>query len=115
MSGELVHARPASRVIPTISRRASRQLLSVSDETSVRVARVQGESIVQTEKVHEIGHLTREAMTGFAMLRKWGDTLATGDVFMADDMKFFTDMAKLSMGEIIADTSDTYCRESRGL
>jgi hypothetical protein len=115
MSGELVRAPTRTRAVQTISRRASRQLLSVSDETSVRLARVQGESIVQTEKVHEIGHLTREAMTGFGMLRRWGDTLASGDPFMADDMKFFTDMAKLSMGEIIADTSDAYCRESRGL
>jgi hypothetical protein len=85
----------------------------VGHRTLVRMAEVQGESLVQTEKVCEIDHLTRAAMGGQAMLRTWADTLAHGDVFLADELKFFTDVAKMGKGEIIADTIDTYCRESR--
>lgn len=115
MPADLVHRATVPRVGPTLPRRAFRDVLNIQGQTAVRLARVQEESIVQTEKVHELGHVSREAMTSFAMLRRWSDTLAAGDPFLADDMRFFTDMAKLGMGEILADTSDTYCRESRGL
>ena len=85
----------------------------VEHTTLVRLARVQAESIVQTEKVHEVDHLSREAMTGHAMLHRWATTLASGDPFIAEDLKFFLDTAKLGKGEVLADTIDFYCRESR--
>jgi hypothetical protein len=47
------------------------------------------------------------------MLLKWGETLAGSDPFAADAMRFFTDIAKIGSGEIVADTIDSYCRESR--
>jgi glutamate mutase epsilon subunit len=69
---------------------------------------------VQNEKLHEIDHLAREAMTGQVMLRRWGDALAAGDPFFADEVKLFSDLARVGKGDVIADTIDTYCRESRG-
>jgi hypothetical protein len=96
-----------------ITRRTSRALTALEERTIVRMAVVQAEGMVQGEKVREIDHLTREAMSGQAMLRKWADTLAHGDPLLHDELQFFSDMARMGKGEIIADTIDTYCRESR--
>ncbi|MCP3880846.1 MAG: hypothetical protein GY701_20995 [Sulfitobacter sp.] len=38
--------------------------------------------MVQTEKLHEIDRLSREAMTGQAMLSQWAATLAQRDPFL---------------------------------
>jgi hypothetical protein len=94
-----------------VSRRTSRALGNVEHTTIVRMARVQTEAIVQTEKLHEIDGITREAMTGQAMLAKWRDTLAANDPFLADELRFFTDTARLAKGELIADLMTSYCRE----
>ena len=77
------------------------------------MAAVQAEGLVQGEKLREIDHLSREAMSGQAMLAGWRNTLAQGDPFLADELKFFTDVARMGKGEIIADTIDSFCRESR--
>jgi hypothetical protein len=47
------------------------------------------------------------------MLSHWAATLAKGDAFLTDDLKFFTDVAKLGKGEIIADTISDFCQEGR--
>lgn len=94
-------------------RRTSRALANVQRNTIVRMASVQGHAMVQVEKTHEIDRLTREAMGGQAMLTQWAATLAQGDAFLADDLKFFLDLAKMGKGEIIADTISEYCQEGR--
>src|SRR5687768_8425513 len=102
--------RPMESRLP---RKTARELASVQHRTIVRTAGVQGEAIVQATKLHEIDHLTREAMTGQALLCKWRDTLAAGDPFLGDELKFFCDIARLGKGEIIADTITAYSRECR--
>jgi hypothetical protein len=94
-------------------RRTSRELAAVHRNTIIRMASVQGHAMVQVEKTHEIDRLSREAMGGQAMLSQWAATLAQGDAFLADDLKFFTDLAKMGKGEIIADTISDYCQEGR--
>ncbi|HVF74604.1 MAG TPA: hypothetical protein VM938_06105 [Acidimicrobiales bacterium] len=94
-------------------RQTGRNLARVEHRTIVRLANVQAEGLVQSEKLHEVDHLTRQAMSGQAMLARWRDTLAAGDPFVTDELKFFTDIARMAKGEIIADTIDTFCRESR--
>jgi hypothetical protein len=79
----------------------------------IRLASVQAESVVQSEKLHEIDHLARVAMGGQAMLRHWADTLAKGDPLLHDELEFFTNLARVGKGEIIADTLDRYSREGR--
>ena len=116
MPADLTHfnsgqpAQPGGNYLPV---RTIRALGRLKHQTTLRVAGVQGESFVQGQKLHEIDYLTREAMTGQAMLTKWRDTLAAGDPFLADELKFFTDVARMAKGEIIADTVAGYCRESR--
>jgi hypothetical protein len=100
-------------LIPSMTRRTARALDAIGEATLRRTAIVRSEGIVQTEKVKEIDHLTREAITGHALLSTWRDTLAHGDPFLADELRFFTDAARLGKGEVIADTIDTFCRESR--
>ncbi len=81
---------------------------------SRRTARaLEAEGYVQAEKLHEIDSLTREAMSGQAMLHKWQQTLSQGDPFVLDDLRFYMEVAKVGKGEVIADTIDSYCRESR--
>lgn len=108
-TSELVRASGARQ----LTRQGQRTLERLEERTLVRMASVQAEGMVQGEKTREIDHLTREAMSGQAMLRKWADTLAAGDPLLHDELTFFTDMARLGKGEIIADTIDSYCRESR--
>ncbi len=96
-----------------LPKRTERALASVEHHTIVRTARVQAEAIVQTEKLHDIDHLSRTAMSGQALLCKWRDTLAAGDPFVGDDLRFFTDLAKMGKGEIIADTLWAFSREGR--
>jgi hypothetical protein len=88
-------------------------MANIERRTIVRMVSVQAHAIVQNEKVHEIDRLTREAMTGQAMLQQWATTLAHGDPFVADELKFFTDVARMGKGEIIADTISDYCQEGR--
>lgn len=94
-------------------RRTSRALAAVQRNTIIRMASVQAHAMVQVEKTHEIDRLTREAMGGHAMLSTWAATLAQGDAFMADDLKFFLDIAKMGKAEIIADTISDFCQEGR--
>jgi hypothetical protein len=98
---------------PRLPRRTEREVASVRHRTVVRTAAVQAEGMVQAEKVREVQHLTREAMTDHAMLRKFADVIAAGDIFAADDNRFFLDIAKLGCGEIIADTIAAFSREGR--
>ncbi len=94
-------------------RRLMRSLSALERRTVVRAASVQAHAMVQTQKMHEIDHLTREAMSGQAMLNQWAATLAHGDPFLADDLKFFTDVARIGKGEVIADTISDFCQEGR--
>jgi len=96
-----------------LSRSGQKALLQIEARTLARLADVQGESLVQGEKLHEVDHLAREAMTGQAMLRHWADTLAHGDPLLADELQFFSDLARMGKGSIIADTLDAYSRDGR--
>jgi len=107
--------RQAAPLSDRLPRQTGRALDRIGQRTVLRVATVQAEGLVQTEKVKEVDHLTREAMTGQAMLNQFREVLAHGNLLEAEELRFFTDMARIGKGEIIADTIDTYCRESRGV
>lgn len=96
-----------------VDRRLQRALVDLERRTAVRVAGVQADAVVQVEKTHELDRLTREAMSGQAMLSRWSATLAGGDAFLADELKFFTDLARMGKGEIISDTISDFCQERR--
>jgi hypothetical protein len=93
--------------------RLSRAIARVEERTLIRLANVQGHALVQNEKLHEIDRLTREAVSGQALLSHWAATLAKGDAFLADELKFFTDLARIGKGEIVADTVSDFCQEGR--
>lgn len=99
--------------LASTDRRTGRALANIERNTLVRMASVQGHAIVQNEKLHEIDRLSREAMSGQAMLSQWAATLAQGDPFLADELKFFRDLARMGKGEIIADTISDFCQEGR--
>lgn len=94
-------------------RLTSRALANLERQTIVRVAGVQADGLVQSEKLREIDHLAREAMTGQAVLRHVANTLASGDPFLADELKLFGDLARAAKAEIISDTISTFTRENR--
>jgi hypothetical protein len=99
--------------LPRYPRQTERSLTAVGHRTVVRAALVHQEEVVQGEKLKAIDHLAREAMTGQAMLNSFKLLLSRGDLMAEADLQYFADMAKLGKGEIIADTIDTYCAESR--
>ena len=96
-----------------VSRQTERTLISLEEQTLVRSAGAQATSLVQTVKLHEIDFLAREAMSGHAMLRHWADTLSGPDPMLADELRFFTDVARMGKGEILADTISDFCNEGR--
>ena len=102
-------SRPRSGVV--VDRRTGRALDQIEGSTVVRMASVQAHAMVQVEKTHEIDRLTREAMGGQAMLQRWSTTLSQGDPFLADELRLFTDLARMGKGEIIADTISNFCQE----
>lgn len=95
--------------------RLRRDLSRLGTETVYRVARVQAEGIVATEKVRELDNLGREAMDGQALLARQREVQARGDLFLADELRLISDRVLLAKAEVIADTASSYCRESRGL
>jgi hypothetical protein len=116
MPNELERIRPtglagSGSVPDRLRQRRTAQALSVVEHNAmIRMAEVQAEGYVQTEKLHEIDHLTREAMSGHAMLQGWARQLAGDDMILADELRFFTDTARLGKGEVLADTISAFCR-----
>jgi hypothetical protein len=113
MPGEIVRRTSAAPVGALRDARVRRDLSRVERQTIVRMAAVQGEGMVAAEKAREIDHVTRVAMAGHVMLSKWGTTLAAGDALLADEMRFFTDMARIGKGQVILELVDTFTREGR--
>ena len=97
---------------PRLPRQTSRALAALEQRTMLRQAGVLAESVVQLTKLQEIDRLAREAASGQAMLVHWRESLAAGDPLLNDELRYFTDLARLGKGEILMDTITTYCRES---
>ena len=89
-----------------LASRTARALAIIDQRMVVRMASIQANGFVEAEKLREIDRLTVTAMNGQAYLRGYGAHLAGDDLGAIDDMRFFTDMAKLGKGEIIASTID---------
>ena len=106
----LDHALGLRHRLPT---RTERLLDRLRQRTTLRVAVVHDEGIVASEKVKEVGYVTRDAMLSYTTLCRSADTLAGPDPVAIDNLRFFTDTARLGMGEVIVALVDTYCRESR--
>ena len=99
----------ASRLTPTRQdRRLARELVEVESKTIVRIAQVQSEGLIHTEKLREVDRLAREAMTGHVMLVAWSNHLAGESPVLVDELRFFTEMARLGKGELLADSIETF-------
>ena len=93
-----------SRAAARRGRTASRGLGVVEYQTIMRITTVQSEGIVQSEKMREIDRVAQTAMNGQALLARWRDTLAGPDPMLQDELRFFTDVARMGKGEIMMDT-----------
>ncbi len=102
---------PSRRPGPYLSRRAERALAATHEQSLIRLARVACEELVSSEKLRAVDHLAETAMIGQAMLAKWRETLAGPDPMLADELRFFTDVARLGKGEIIVDTIAAFRRQ----
>ena len=92
------------------SRRTSKALTRIGENTLIRMAEVQADGIVQGEKVREIDRLTEKAMSGQAMLARWRQVLAGQDIELYDELRFFSDVARMGKGEVLASTIDCFNR-----
>lgn len=93
-----------------LSRRASNGLTAIESETLMRFARVTGESLVQAEKLHQLVSLVGAAMTGQKYLSLLASCLSRGDPLLADDLRFYEELAKMGQGQIIQDTENRFRR-----
>jgi hypothetical protein len=107
--------RQLARALTRLQSSTALDLARTRSDIIRRAARVEAEAIVATVKVQEINRVTKEAIGGCAMLRHYADTVAHGDPMLMDELRFFTDVARLGAGEVIADMVTSYCREGRGL
>lgn len=115
---EQVRAKPqtAPGNVPTVgqlTRSHQRQLAALRQQTVMRVAGVQSDGIVTKEKMTELDHLAREAMTGQAMLTSWAGALAADNAVLYEQLQFFVGVARMGKGQVMADLVESYCREGR--
>ena len=101
---EITTRRQPDRAVSRIERQGQLAVARIEQQTLVRCAEVRGESIVQGEKLHEIDWLAHEAMSGQAFLSRWEGHLAGEDPVLRSDLHYFTEVAKVAKGEILADT-----------
>lgn len=87
---------------PTLGARASREMHHNHEQAVVRSDKVLGDASVGAVKMHAIDCLARGAMSGQMALNRYMTALAQGDPFAAEDLKFFSDVAKVGKGEVIA-------------
>ena len=104
---------PAIRRGSRLPARTERALDSIEERALLRSAGVRAASLVQAVKLHEIDFLSREAMSGQAMLRQWADTLSGTDPVVAEELSFFVQVARVGKGEVLADTIASFCEEGR--
>jgi hypothetical protein len=90
--------------VTRIERQGLLAVTRIEQQTLVRCAEVEGESIVQGEKLREVDRLAHDAMSGQALLYAWEGHWAGDDPVLRSELHFFSDVAKVAKGEIIADT-----------
>jgi NAD(P)-dependent dehydrogenase (short-subunit alcohol dehydrogenase family) len=95
-----------------VSRSASRALANIGDNTLVRMAGVNAAEILQGEKLHAVDRLATTAMYGQTMLAYTRVALAGADVELYDELRFFTEIARMGKGEIIVRALDQFSREA---
>jgi hypothetical protein len=113
MNNQLIPRRAGSGVELSgtrVTRRVAKGLSEIEGGVLLRAAGVRGEAVVAAEKMDEIDYLAWKAMKGHDDLVKWAAHLAGDDIMLADDLRFFRDMARLGKGEIMADVIDKYRR-----
>jgi hypothetical protein len=88
----------------------TRGLETAQGKTLIRGADVHNEAIVAGGKVDELTFVALKAMSNHAMLDGWSNQLAGDNPVLADDLRFYKDMARLGAGEVIADLVDKFRR-----
>lgn len=110
--------RPRSGPLPVrtdrLPRPTSRVLAGIEHSTIVRVARAQSESLIQSQKIRELHALGREAVTDDVLLAELVKTLSGGDLLVVDRLSLYTSIVRVGTAEILAETVDTFARDSRG-
>lgn len=81
-----------------------RSVTAIESAAIQRLAAVRANEAVDTEKLNAIDHFTQVAMDGQVFLRARANHLAGDDILMAEELRFFTDSAKLAKGQVIADS-----------
>jgi hypothetical protein len=81
---------------------------AIDARTALRAASVDAESEVAAEKLHALDRLASVGMTGQLLLAHLRATLAGSDPLLDDELKLFTDVAKLGKAEVIADVINRF-------
>lgn len=86
-----------------VERRTTRAVETARSNAIVRMADVRAEETVQGEKLASVDHLTNVAMTGHALVVRQREVLAAGDPLLEDELKLFTDSARIIKAQLLAD------------
>lgn len=117
MPGELERllSQPAAPMLKAYSGNfsANRQIARQENQGLARAHQAHVDGSVAAVKLTEIDRLARVAMSGQLMLNRWALTLAEGDPMAVDDLRFFSDIAKMGKGELIANTINTFAGQAR--
>ena len=93
-----------------LTRYEQRQERAVRQNTGLQLTRVRAQGLVFQEECHEIDRLARVCMAGQAMLAEWADVLSNGNPLRAQELYFFSNVARIGKGEVLANAIATWTR-----
>ena len=101
----------AGRALVRVHRQTHLAIARVEQRTVVEIAEVQREVIVQGERVSGVDSLARDAMTDCALREGLVGILAGENPVLREDLRYFSDIAKLASGELIIDMVRSFRRQ----
>lgn len=94
-------------------RRAAMQISTIESNLSIRLAAIEGEAFASADVLQVADRLAFSAMVGQSLLVNAAATLAGGDPFLADELKTFTEIAKITKAGVIVRAVDSIERINR--
>ena len=95
------------------NRREQRAAALARYDVEGRLCAVHDDGLVNAAQLRELDHLAFTAMTGQAMLSKAASAMSQGDPFLESDLRYFSDIARLAKGELLAEAAEDMRRRRR--
>lgn len=93
-----------------LARYEQRRERAARQGAGLQLTQVRAQGLVFQEECHEIDRLARVCMAGQAMLDEWADVLSNGNPIRAQELHFFSNIARIGKGEVLANAIATWTR-----